>query len=239
MAKMLRRQCAFCPGDEESSVLYVAEGQNLAVHQDCLLYSSGFVESEEHNPENLDIRFDVASVVNELKRGRRLVSYQSVVLQYSLLMFLDEDNKRERSPITVKSSPAVNKMSETEKIEEDSLHALRKKQDRQKVRVEFLRKCKRAGLLDEIFEEMLDTLHLAQEKLMDDNTSEAEYEETVISLFDCGLFENILVNANSGTEEKIQKLLEKRKRLDTQIELLKDLQVVLPAPEESSDCTSE
>uniref|UniRef100_A0ACB8GFC1 Uncharacterized protein n=1 Tax=Sphaerodactylus townsendi TaxID=933632 RepID=A0ACB8GFC1_9SAUR len=160
-------------------------------------------------------------------------------------MFLDEDNKRERSPITVKSSPAVNKMSETEKIEEDSLHALRKKQDRQKVRVEFLRKCKRAGLLDEIFEEMLDTLHLAQEKLMDDNTSEAvtkkqsKYEETVISLFDCGLFENILVNANSGTEEKIQKLLEKRKRLDTQIELLKDLQVVLPAPEESSDCTSE
>lgn len=41
------------------------------------------------------------------------------------------------------------------------------------VRIDFLRKCKQAGLLDEIFEEMLDTLHLAQEKLMDDNTSEA------------------------------------------------------------------
>lgn len=40
------------------------------------------------------------------------------------------------------------------------------------VRIDFLRKCKQAGLLDDIFEEMLDTLHLAQEKLMDDNTSE-------------------------------------------------------------------
>lgn len=41
------------------------------------------------------------------------------------------------------------------------------------VRIDFVRKCKQAGLLNEIFEEMLDTLHLAQEKLMNDNTSEA------------------------------------------------------------------
>ncbi|XP_060087939.1 PHD finger protein 11 isoform X2 [Heteronotia binoei] len=283
MAKMLRRQCAFCPEDEECSIMYVAEGQNLAVHQDCLLYSSGFVESEEHNPENLDIRFDVSSVVNELKRGRRLMcnfcrkkgatvgcevkhcrrSYhyfcalcddaaiETDEVQGIYRVFCpnhdpdrkanlyDEDTKREKSPITVQSSSARKKMSEKEKIAEDSLQALRKKQERQKVRVEFLRKCKRAGLLDEIFEEMLDTLHLAQEKLMDDNTPDAEYEETVISLFDCGLFENILANTHSGTEEKIQELLETRKRLDTQIELLKDLKVVLPAPEDASNCTSE
>lgn len=44
------------------------------------------------------------------------------------------------------------------------------------VRIDFLRKCKQAGLLDDIFEEMLDTLHLAQEKLMDDNTSETGKE---------------------------------------------------------------
>ncbi|KAJ6659681.1 hypothetical protein lerEdw1_018650, partial [Lerista edwardsae] len=100
------------------------------------------------------------------------------------------------------------------------------------VRTDFVRKCKQAGLLDDIFEEMLDTLHLAQEKLMNDNTSEAEYEETVMSLFDCNLFENILSTARFGTEEKIQKLLDTRKKLDTQIELLKDLkEIVLPAPE--------
>ena len=31
------------------------------------------MESEEYNPENLDIRFGVESVLNELKRGKRLV----------------------------------------------------------------------------------------------------------------------------------------------------------------------
>lgn len=36
----------------------------------------------------------------------------------------------------------------------------------------------------------------------------------------------------TGTEEKIQELLDTRKKLDTQIELLKDLkEIVLPAPE--------
>lgn len=106
------------------------------------------------------------------------------------------------------------------------------------VRIDFLRKCKQAGLLDDIFEEMLDTLHLAQEKLMDDNTSETEYEETVISLFDCGLFENILTNIHSGTEEKIQELLESKKRLDNQIELLQELKEVSLPSQESAASTS-
>ncbi|XP_061463485.1 histone-lysine N-methyltransferase SETDB2 [Rhineura floridana] len=302
MAKMVKRQCAFCPEDEECAIMYVAEGQNLAVHQDCLLYSSGFVESEEHNPENLDIRFDVASVMNEIKRGKRLIcnfcrkkgatvgceikhcrrSYhyfcalcddaaietdemQGIYRVFcpnhdpvKKTSFYDEDKKKGRSPIIMKSSSARQKMSDKETVAEESLHVLKKKHDRHKVRIDILRKCKQAGLLDEIFEEMLDTLHLAQEKLMDDNTSEAEYEETVISLFDCGLFENILTAAHSGgvkshlrsslhahrrpfhgTEEKIQQLLNTRKRLDTQIEFLKDLkEVVLPATEDTASVSN-
>lgn len=31
------------------------------------------MESEEYNPDNLELRFDVASVLKELKRGKRLV----------------------------------------------------------------------------------------------------------------------------------------------------------------------
>ncbi|XP_066489391.1 PHD finger protein 11 [Tiliqua scincoides] len=276
MAKMVRRQCAFCPEDEECAVMYVAEGQNLAVHPDCLLYSSGFVESEENNPENLDIRFDVASVVSEIKRGKRLVcsfcrkkgatvgceiktcrrSYhyfcalcddaaiETNEIQGIYRIFCpnhdpvkktslyDEDNKREITPIIMKSSSRRKKMYDKETLAEESLQVLRRKHDQHKVRIDFVRKCKQAGLLDEIFQEMLDTLHLAQEKLMDDNTSEAEYEETVISLFDCNLFENILTTARFDAEEKIQKLLDTRKKLDTQIELLKNLkEIVLPAPE--------
>ncbi|NXF34052.1 PHF11 protein, partial [Nyctibius bracteatus] len=261
MAKMVRRTCAFCSEGEAGSVMYIAKERNVAAHQDCLLFSSGFVESEEYNPENLDIRFDVASVLKELKRGKRLVcnfcrkkgatvgceeracrrSYHyfcalcddaaietdevNGVYRYltkyfltnccqgfgggvrnrdlKILLFLKFFKKEICSPLLKVCFCVLT------------------------VRIDFLRKCKQAGLLDDIFEEMLDTLHLAQEKLMDDNTSETEYEETVMSLFDCGLFENILTNIHSGTEEKIQELLESRKRLDNKIELLQDLKEVV------------
>ncbi|KAH0621783.1 hypothetical protein JD844_023410 [Phrynosoma platyrhinos] len=263
MAKMVRRQCAFCPPDEDCAIMYVAEEQNLAVHQDCLLYSSGFVESEEHSSDNLDIRFDVASVVEEIKRGKRLIcnfcrkkgatvgcEIKNCRRSYHYFCALCDDAAVETDDVQgiyrvfCPNHDPVKKNSfygdgvvlvtcqrvpqnEKEIVAEENLQALRKKPNQHKVRIEFLRKCKQAGLLDEIFEEMLDTLHLAQEKLMDDNTSETEYEETVISLFDCGLFENILTATRSGTEEKIQELLDTRKRLDAQIELLKDLKDVI------------
>uniref|UniRef100_A0A8C3PKW5 PHD finger protein 11 n=1 Tax=Calidris pygmaea TaxID=425635 RepID=A0A8C3PKW5_9CHAR len=262
MAKMVRRTCAFCPDREAGSVMYIAEEQDIAAHQDCLLFSSGFVESEDYNPENLDIRFDVASVLKELKRGKRLVcnfcrkkgatvgcEERACRRSYHYFCALCDDaaietdevngvyrvfcpkhdpgnrtnqydsaSKRRRQalkPSTIteqmqwavaaaprrqRSRKSIQTLQSTEEsAEENSLRTLKRKNNRHKVRIDFLRKCKQAGLLDDIFEEMLDTLHLAQEKLMDDNTSETEYEETVISLFDCGLFENILTNIHSGT----------------------------------------
>ncbi|XP_035193376.1 histone-lysine N-methyltransferase SETDB2-like [Oxyura jamaicensis] len=280
MAKMVRRTCAFCSEGEAGSIMYIAEEQNIAAHQDCLLFSSGFVESEEYNQDNLDIRFDVESVLNELKRGKRLVcnfcrkkgatvgcEERACRRSYHYFCALCDDaaietdevngvyrvfcpkhdpgnrtnhygaaNKRKRHAL--KSSTLTKQMSTEETAEENRLRILKRKNSRHKVRIDFLRKCKQAGLLDDIFEEMLDTLHLAQEKLMDDNTSETEYEETVMSLFDCGLFENILTNIRSGTEEKIQELLESRKRLDHQIELLQDLKEVVLPPQENAASTS-
>ena len=249
-------------------------------HRNHKLFSSGFVESEEYNPENLDLRFDVESVLNELKRGKRLVcnfcrkkgatvgcEERACRRSYHYFCALCDDaaietdevngvyrvfcskhdpgnrtnhydaaNKRKRH--TSKSSTIMEQMRTEETAEENRLRILRRKSSRHKVRIDFLRKCKQAGLLDDIFEEMLDTLHLAQEKLMDDNTSETEYEETVISLFDCGLFENILTNIHSGTEEKIQELLESKKRLDNQIELLQELKEVSLPSQESAASTS-
>ncbi|KAM7066781.1 PHD finger protein 11 isoform 1-T1 [Acridotheres tristis] len=281
MAKMVRRTCAFCAEGEAGSVMYIATDKDIAAHQDCLLFSSGFVESEEHNPENLGIRFDVKSVVKELSRGKRLmcnfcqkkgatVGCEERACRRSYHYFCalcddaavetDQDNgiyrvfcpkhdpgnrtnhygaanKKRRRSLTC---PTVTEyMSTEDTAEENHLRILKRKNNRHKVRIEFVRKCKQAGLLDDIFEEMLDTLHLAQEKLMNDNTSEAEYEETVMALFDCGLFENILTNVYSGTEEKIQKLLENRKRLDHKIELLQDLKnVILPTPENIASTSS-
>ncbi|XP_021260049.1 histone-lysine N-methyltransferase SETDB2-like [Numida meleagris] len=280
MAKMVRRTCAFCSEGEAGSIMYIAKEQNIAAHQDCLLFSSGFVESEEYNPENLDLRFDVESVLNELKRGKRLVcnfcrkkgatvgcEERACRRSYHYFCALCDDaaietdevngvyrvfcskhdpgnrtnrygaaNKRKRH--VSKSSTVMEQMGTEETAEENRLRILRRKSSRHKVRIDFLRKCKQAGLLDDIFEEMLDTLHLAQEKLMDDNTSETEYEETVISLFDCGLFENILTNIHSGTEEKIQELLESRRRLDNQLELLRELKEVSLPSQESGASTS-
>ncbi|NXC24189.1 PHF11 protein, partial [Campylorhamphus procurvoides] len=277
MAKMVRRTCAFCSEGEAGSVMYIAKERDIAVHQDCLLFSSGFVESEEYNPENLDIRFDVASVLKELRRGKRLVcnfcrkkgatvgceekacrrSYHYFcalcddaaietdqvkgVYRYRTKGFLISVNvlvvvvvgkgqwngrSREiskqvtgtcvwRCPSSASTSSRACKLKVAVCFSVLTVH------------IDLVRKCKQAGLLDNIFEEMLDMLHLAQEKLMDDNTSETEYEETVMALFDCGLFENILTNIHSGTEEKIQELLENRKRLDHKIELLQDLKEVL------------
>ena len=42
----------------------------------------------------------------------------------------------------------------------------------------FLKKCKEAGLLDALFEEILDKLHLIQERLMDETTAESDTEIT-------------------------------------------------------------
>ncbi|NXR59162.1 PHF11 protein, partial [Rhadina sibilatrix] len=265
MAKMVRRTCAFCSEGEAGSVMYIATERDIAAHQDCLLFSSGFVESEDHNPENLGIRFDVSSVLKELRRGKRLVcsfcrkkgatvgcEERACRRSYHFFCALCDDAAVETDEVNgvyryltpgchcqPPGAALVNVsmmqryivliflQSTEETAEEDRLGILKRKNNRHKVRIDFVRKCKQAGLLDDIFEEMLDTLHLAQEKLMDDNTSETEYEETVMALFDCGLFENILTNIYSGTEEKIQKLLENRKRLDHKIELLQDLKEII------------
>ncbi|NXH87068.1 PHF11 protein, partial [Edolisoma coerulescens] len=268
MARMVRRTCAFCSEGEAGSVMYIATERDIAAHQDCLLFSSGFVESEDHNPENLGIRFDVASVLKELKRGKRLVcsfcrkkgatvgceeracrrSYHffcalcddaavetdqvNGVYRYLTertltsptiteeMVILNFSSSKTGDPHLLQQRTCLSKYSDNVQKEPSSHKQFT-------FRIDFVRKCKQAGLLDDIFEEMLDTLHLAQEKLMDDNTSETEYEETVMALFDCGLFENILTNIHSGTEEKIQKLVENRKRLDHKIELLQDLKEVI------------
>ncbi|NWW65023.1 PHF11 protein, partial [Ifrita kowaldi] len=251
MAKMLRRTCAFCSEGEAGSVMYIATERDIAAHQDCLLFSSGFVESEDHNAENLGIRFDVASVLKELRRGKRLVcnfcrkkgatvgcEERACRRSYHFFCALCDDAAVETDQVNgvyryltefFCHCQHLGGVSKRDFIAwEGAKPTLQITSVREcfcvlTVRIDFVRKCKQAGLLDDIFEEMLDTLHLAQEKLMDDNTSETEYEETVMALFDCGLFENILTNIHSGTEEKIQELLENRKRLDHKIELLQDL----------------
>lgn len=69
---MEKRTCALCPKDLECSVLYFARSENIAAHENCLLYSSALVECEDHDPHNYDRNFDVETVKKEIFRGRRL-----------------------------------------------------------------------------------------------------------------------------------------------------------------------
>lgn len=77
--KMEKRTCALCPKDIEYSVLYFAKSENIAAHENCLLYSSALVESEDHDPHNQDRNFDVESVKKEIHRGRMLVSINDFI----------------------------------------------------------------------------------------------------------------------------------------------------------------
>uniref|UniRef100_A0A8C9FY34 PHD finger protein 11 n=1 Tax=Pavo cristatus TaxID=9049 RepID=A0A8C9FY34_PAVCR len=155
------------------------------------LFSSGFVESEEYNPENLDLRFDVESVLNELKRGKRLVcnfcrkkgatvgcEERACRRSYHYFCALCDDAAIETDEVNgvyryltecTAQDPKRTCSNRSRMFKSVCVCVLT-------VRIDFLRKCKQAGLLDGIFEEMLDTLHLAQEKLMDDNTSETGME---------------------------------------------------------------
>uniref|UniRef100_A0A669QP67 PHD finger protein 11 n=1 Tax=Phasianus colchicus TaxID=9054 RepID=A0A669QP67_PHACC len=202
---MVRRTCAFCSEGEAASIMYVAKEQNIAAHQSCLLFSSGFVESEEYNPENLDLRFDVESVLNELKRGKRLVcnfcrkkgatvgcEERACRRSYHYFCALCDDAAIETDEVNgVYRYLTVFSDGRRDGRRKQITDIKKEKQQTQRcdwlyrthacvcvltVRIDFLRKCKQAGLLDDIFEEMLDTLHLAQEKLMDDNTSETGME---------------------------------------------------------------
>ncbi|ELR47313.1 hypothetical protein M91_20979 [Bos mutus] len=70
--RLQERICALCPEDLKCNVLYFAQSENIAAHENCLLYSLAVVESEDHDPYNNDRNFDVESVKKEIKTGRKL-----------------------------------------------------------------------------------------------------------------------------------------------------------------------
>ncbi|GAB5566331.1 PHD finger protein 6 isoform X1 [Prionailurus iriomotensis] len=106
------------------------------------------------------------------------------------------------------------------------------------VKIDFLKKCKRVGLLDDLFEEILDKLHLIQERLMDETASESDYEEIGTSLFDSRLFEDTFVNFQTAIENKIDQCEERQKQLKEEIEGLQDLKKTLRSLQEDRELRS-
>ncbi|XP_070265183.1 histone-lysine N-methyltransferase SETDB2 isoform X4 [Myotis yumanensis] len=281
--KMQRRICALCPKDLECGVLYCAQSEDIAAHENCLLYSSALVECEDSDPKHGYRSFNVEAVKKEIFRGRRLkctfcdekgatvgCDKKSCPKNYHFFcakndhavlhtgsggiykVFCQEhapsretqsahfsgvQRKRKKTDHSTSISVQVPKLtavnrSEKQMEEEDSRHtdAI--------VKVAFLKKCKEAGLLNDLFEEISQKLHLIQERLMDENISESDYEEIGTSLFDCRLFEDAFVNFQEALETNIQQFEEKWQQMKEEIELLQDLKQTLCSVQENSASVS-
>ncbi|XP_064126216.1 histone-lysine N-methyltransferase SETDB2 isoform X5 [Loxodonta africana] len=293
--KLEKKTCALCPEGLDYSVLYFAQAENVAAHENCLLYSSALVECDDHEPFNLDRNFDVESVKKEIHRGKKLkctfcgkrgatvgCDKKKCTKNYHFFCaksdhaFLHIDEARGIYKVFCQQHapgfPVVTQIGD-DSAPNNNISGMKKKRGKKKhlstgirelqpeavalirhmkeepgrhtdtiVKVAFLKKCKEAGLLNDLFEEILDKLHLIQERLVNETTSEADYEEIGTSLLDCRLFEDTFVNFQAAIENKIHQSEERQQQLKEEIELLQDLKQNLYLLQENkglrSGCTS-
>lgn len=280
---MEKRICVFCPEDHDWSVIYCARSENIAAHENCLLYSSALVECEAHGHFSKTRNFDVKSVKKEFRRGRRLTctlcnkkgatvgceekscmkSYHffcakkdNSVLQVDAVkgtytLFCQqhaperpgtsqsaEDSslqkkrgKKKHLPSSIPEQPANMKFVRSKRrMTED---ALDHKDSR--VKVPFLKKCKEAGLLNELFEGILEKLDSIQEKLLNETASESDYEDIETLLFDCGVFEDTLIKFQKVIKSRACEQEERQRQLKKQLEALGNLEQTLGSFQENGD----
>ncbi|KAF3825839.1 hypothetical protein GH733_006666 [Mirounga leonina] len=279
--KMEKRTCALCPKDIEYNVLYFAQSENIAAHENCLLYSSALVECEDHDPRNQDRNFDVESVKKEIHRGRKLkcafcnergatVGCDLKACNKSYHFFCA---KNDHAVLQTDGSRGIYKMFCKQHAPLNNAHnGLKRKRGRKKclstdihveppemltldrftkhmkeedgrhtdaaVKIDFLKKCKEVGLLNDLFEELVDKLHLIQERLMGDTASDSDYEEIGTSLFDCKLFEDTFVNFQAAIQKKIHQHEERQQQLKEEIEVLQVLNQTMYFLQEDKDMRS-
>ncbi|XP_062050204.1 histone-lysine N-methyltransferase SETDB2 isoform X5 [Lepus europaeus] len=266
--KMEKRRCALCPSDLDYSVLYFARSENIAAHENCLLFSSALVECEDHDPCNHGRNFDVESVKKEIHRGRRLKctfcgergATVGCDLKYCAKNYHFFCAKMDHAFPHTDEAQGIYKVfckqhaSESRTMAQSGMKTKRGRKRRLPadihvpppgtvmfptlarqgkeesgrhpdaiLKIDFIRKCKEAGLLDDLFEEMLNKLHLIRERLEDETASESEYEEIATSLFDCRLFEDTIIDFQAAIENKIDESEERQQQLNKETELLQEL----------------
>ncbi|XP_014443762.1 PHD finger protein 11 isoform X2 [Tupaia chinensis] len=258
--KMVKRTCALCPKDVEYSVLYFAQSENMAAHENCLLYSAALVEYEDHDPFNHDRNFDVESVKKEIQRGRNLKctfchkrgATVGCDLKFCRKKYHFFCAKKDHAYLHTDATQGIYRVlcqlhapKSAIITQNAAFSGPRRKRGRKKqvsagvyiqspekmpcnrsvrqgkdkpsrhtdaiVNIPFLKKCKEVGLLNDLFEHILDQLYVLQERLMDDTTSE------------------------SVIEDKIQESEERRQQLKEEIERLQDLKQTLSSSQEKRD----
>ncbi|XP_050008222.1 PHD finger protein 11 isoform X2 [Alexandromys fortis] len=219
---MEKRVCAFCPEDHDWNVIYCARSENLAAHENCLLYSSALVECKSHSSCPSKARnFDVTSVKKEFRRGRRLtcklcnkkgatVGCEKKTCNKNYHFFCAKKDNSVLQVDAVKGTYGLFCQQHAPELPGTSQSAegpsLQKKRGRKKhlpssipeqptnmkfsrfkkrmteeapdhkdatAKVPFIKKCKEAGLLNELFEGILEKLDSIQEKLLNETASES------------------------------------------------------------------
>ncbi|XP_036014474.1 PHD finger protein 11 family member isoform X2 [Mus musculus] len=241
---MEKRTCALCPEGHEWSQIYFSPSGNIVAHENCLLYSSGLVESEAPDLPNTIRNFDVKSVKKEIGRGRRLkcsfcknkgatmgCDLQSCTKNYHLscamedhaILQVDEDHGTYKL-FCQKHAPEAQEPTQRDAT----------------VKAPFLKKCQEAGLLNVLLEYILEKMDLIHGRLLDETASESDYEGIETLLFESGLFEDTLIQFQEVIKSKACEWEERQRLMKQQLEALADLQQSLCSYQENGDldCSS-
>ncbi|XP_028640521.1 PHD finger protein 11 isoform X2 [Grammomys surdaster] len=237
--KMEKRKCALCPEGHEWSQIYFAPSANIAAHENCLLYSSGLVECDIHDPPNTARNFDVKSVKKEIRRGRRLKcsfcnkggATVGCDLSYCKKSYHYICAKKDHAITQVDGDHGTYKVfcPEHPPQEEESTES------GDTVKAPFLKKCQEAGLLTELFEQILEKMDSIHGRFMDETASESDYEGIETLLFESGLFADTLIKFQEVIKSKTCEYEERQKQMKQQLEALADLQQNLCSFEENGD----
>ncbi|XP_034354830.1 PHD finger protein 11 isoform X2 [Arvicanthis niloticus] len=279
--KMEKKTCALCPEGHEWSQIYFAPSANIVAHENCLLYSSGLVECEIHDPPNTARNFDVKSVKKEIWRGKRLkcslcnkggatvgcdLSYCKKSYHYicakkdhaitqvdgdhgTYKVFCPEHPPQEETTESA-DSPSMKKKGKKKrlssgpptqpkkmKLSSSKRHVTEEPHGHTDaaVKAPFLKKCQDAGLLTELFEQILEKMDLIHGRFMDESASESDYEGIQTLLFESGLFEDTLIQFQEAIKRKTCEYEERQRQMRQQLEALADLQQNLCSFQENGD----
>ncbi|XP_036599803.1 histone-lysine N-methyltransferase SETDB2 [Trichosurus vulpecula] len=229
--RMVKITCDLCPQDDERGVLYVSQDLELVAHQNCLLYSSGLVESEgDHACLNDDRHFDVEPVKEEINRGKRLKC--SYCLKKGATVGCDVKKcSKNYHFFCARQDQATMQADEhggTYKVFCQK-HTLGKSNRVFSTKVDMLKKMKNCGLIEYLFESLLEDLDGIHFKIKDNTTSEKELQEIANLLFDSAMFRKSL--RKISTDTMISKLQSEQKHLEKKIEALQDIRENLFPPQ--------
>ncbi|XP_017826864.1 PHD finger protein 11 isoform X3 [Callithrix jacchus] len=236
--KMEKRTCALCPKDVEYNILYFAQSENIAAHENCLLYSSGLVECEDHDPLNLDRNFDVESVKKEIQRGRKLKCTFCRKRGATVGCDLKACNKNYHF-FCAKKDHAVPKS--------DGARGIYKLFCQQHAQFPIItQSAKFSGVKGKRGRKKHFTVnHIQPPETMTHNRfvrhvkeehgKRTDYEEIGSALFECRLFEDTFENFQAAIEKKIDTSQQRRQQLKEEIELLHDLKQTLCSLQESRE----